>query len=125
MSDSQLDMYSEELLRETEQAKIRLIKLRQAVAIDQRLNDIEEERKYLVAKLSQDALLCLVCRGKFGDVVLHNENEHRVCSNCYAKGIQRCPICNHDLTPRTKVPLEERLFGGFCFYRPRIEPRGL
>lgn len=123
MSDLQLNMYSEELLRETEQAKIRLIKLRQAAAIDQRLKDIEEERKSLVAKLSQDSLACLKCCHKFGDVVLHDNDEHRVCSDCHARGIHRCPACQVDLTTGVKTPLADRLFGSFSFYRPTRRSR--
>ena len=118
MSDLQLNMYSEELLRETEQAKIRLIKLRRAAAIDQRLNDIEEERSSLVATLNQDALSCLKCRHKFGDVVLHGNDKHRVCSDCHARGFHRCPACQVDLKTGVKTPLADRLFGSFSFYRP-------
>ena len=121
MSDLQLDMYSEELLRKTKQAKIRLIKLRRAAAIDKCLNDNEEERVSLVAKLSEDAMACLMCRRKFGDVVLPtcgDKDEHRVCSDCQVRGIRKCPACQVDLTTGIKTPLADRLFGRFFFYRP-------
>ena len=115
MSGLQMNAFSEELLRETEEAKIRLIKLRRAAAIDERLQELENERVSLVDKLRDDLLACLICYRKFGDVVLHRGDEHRVCSSCHARGVHRCPACEFDLREKPKTPLADRLFGHFPF----------
>ena len=117
MSGLQMNAFSEELLRETEEAKIRLIKLQRAAAIDERLQELENERVSLVDKLRDDLLACLICHRNFGDVVLHPGHEHRVCSSCHARGVHRCPACELDLREKPKTPLADRLFGHFPFHK--------
>ena len=117
-----MNAFSEELLRETEKAKIRLIKLQRAAAIDERLQELENERISLVDKLRDDLLACLICHRKFGDVVLHPGHEHRVCSSCHARGVRRCPACDHVLTKNSK-PLADRLFGHVPFFKSSKKSR--